>query len=176
MPNIVYIAASLDGYIATVDGGIDWLHDVPNPTKSDYGWSGFVERIDALIMGRNTYEKVLTFGEWPYEKTVLVATNTLNDVPSHLEGKVRFIKGQPSDLIAEANRQGYESLYIDGGITIQGFLAADLVDELILTHIPVLLGDGYPLFGKLADPLKFRHTKTEIYNDTLVQTSYERQR
>ena len=70
MPNIVYIAISLDGYIATADGGIDWLHDVPNPTKSDYGWSGFFERIDALIMGRNTYEKVLTFGEWPYEKKV----------------------------------------------------------------------------------------------------------
>ena len=105
-----------------------------------------------------------------------MATITLNDVPSHLEGKVRFIKGQPSDLIAEANRQGYESLYIDGGITIQGFLAADLVDELILTHIPLLLGDGYHLSANLPDPLKFRHTKTEIYNDTLVQTSYERQR
>jgi dihydrofolate reductase len=176
MSNIVYIAVSLDGYIATTDGGIDWLHDVPNPTESDYGWREFIKRIDALIMGRNTYEKVLTFGGWPYEKPVFVATSVLEDVPSHLEGKVQFIKGPPSDLIAEATRQGYQNLYIDGGITIQGFLAADLVDELILTHIPVLLGDGYPLFGKLADSLKFRHAKTEIYNDILVQSFYERQR
>ncbi len=135
-----------------------------------------MERIDALIMGRNTYEKVLTFGEWPYNKPVFVATTSLKAVPSHLKSKAQFIKGHPLDLIAEANRQGHGSLYIDGGVTIQGFLAADLIDELVLTHIPVLLGDGYPLFGKLVGPLKFRHTKTEIFNDSLVQSFYVRQR
>ena len=176
MANIVYIATSLDGYIATPDDGIDWLHEIPNPTQSDYGWSEFMGRIDAIVMGRNTYEKVLTFGECPYEKPVFVATRSLNKVPSHLEGKVHFIKGQPSELVEEVKYQGYEALYIDGGVTIQAFLAADIIDEIVLTHVPVLLGDGYPLFGKLSNPLSFQHTKTEMFNDSLVKSFYIRQR
>ena len=176
MKNIVYIAASLDGYIATPDGGVDWLHEIPNPDQNDYGWSEFIGGIDAIIMGRNTYEKVLSFGKWPYEKPVFVASETLNEIQAQLEGKVNLVKGHPSELVAELNRKGYHNLYIDGGKTLQGFLADDLIDELIITHIPVLLGDGYPLFGKLAKPLKFQHTKTEIYNDSLVKSYYVRQR
>ena len=84
MANYVYIATSLDGFIATVDGGIDWLNDVPNPDKSDYGYAEFMNGIAALVMGRRTFEKVLTFDAWPYDKPVFVLSNSLTELPENM--------------------------------------------------------------------------------------------
>jgi dihydrofolate reductase len=174
MANYVYIATSLDGFIATTDGGVEWLNDIPNPDESDYGYAEFTSGIDALVMGRGTYEKVLTFGDWPYKKPVFVLSNSLTKVSQELKDKVEIVSGDLDELVKQLNQRGYSNLYIDGGKVIQSFLREDLIDELIITRIPILLGDGIPLFGKLGKTLKFKHKKTEIFNNALVQSSYVR--
>lgn len=174
--NFVYIATSIDGYIAKKDGGIDWLHELPNPASSDYGYSDFVSKIDALVMGRNTFEKVLSFETWPYEKLVYVASTTLNEVPEELVGKVKFISGSPQEMVALINAEGSRRLYIDGGQLIQSFLAVDMIDELIISRLPILLGSGIPLFGELVEPLNYEHKATKVYDNALVKSHYLRSR
>ncbi|MCP4611366.1 MAG: dihydrofolate reductase [Planctomycetes bacterium] len=176
MANYVYIATSLDGFIATKDGGVDWLMEVPNPEKSDYGFFEFMNSVDAIVMGRNTFEKVLSFYEWPYNKIVFVLSNSLTDIPEKLKGKVEIIKGELEAVINELKTRGYNNLYIDGGKVIQSFLNEDLIDDMIITRVPILLGDGIPLFDNLKQNLKFRHIKTEIFNNTLVKSCYTRAR
>ncbi|WP_108945675.1 dihydrofolate reductase family protein [Shewanella halifaxensis] len=177
MSNIVYIATSLDGFIADKNNQVDWLHDIPNPDGSDLGFSEFMSRIDALVMGRNTLEIVLSFGvDWPYSKPVFVLSNTLTKVPDGLEDKVFLVNGSLPEIVQQLNAQGYNQLYIDGGKTIQSFLQHDLIDELIITTIPVILGGGIPLFGELTAPLKFKHVKAKRLVDCLVQNSFVRQR
>jgi dihydrofolate reductase len=172
----VFIATSLDGFIATSDGGVDWLDEIPNPEKSDYGYAGFMSGIDAIMMGRNTFEKVLSFGGWPYDKPVFVLSNSLESVPEKVKGLAEIISGDPGALIQQLEERGIRNLYVDGGKVVQSFLEKDLVDELIITRIPILLGEGIPLFGTISRRLKFRHLKTETFNDSLVQTHYERVR
>ncbi len=174
MANYVYIATSLDGFIATSDGGLDWLEESPNPEQTDYGYAEFMNSIDAIVMGRNTFEKVFTFGEWPYEKPVFILSNRLTELPKHLLHKAEIMSGDIKRLVNQLNQRGYQNLYIDGGRVIQSFLQEDLIDEMIITRIPILLGKGFPLFGKLDRHLKFRHKKTEIYNDTQVKSYYIR--
>ena len=175
MSNIVYIAASIDGYIATPDGGVEWLNEIPNPDQSDFGWSEFILGIDAILMGRNTFEKVLTFGDWPYQKPVFVLTTSLNKLPETLSGKAEIITGRIQEVITKLNQQGYINIYVDGGKLIQSFLAEDLIDELIITRIPIILGKGIPLFRELEQSLNFFHKKTEIFNDSLVKSHYARE-
>ena len=176
MANYVYIATSLDGFIATSNGGIDWLMEIPNPDKSDYGFADFIGGIDALVMGRNTFEKVLTFGEWFYKKPVFVLSNSLTEIPKDIADKAEIVKGDIASVIHKLNQQGYKNLYIDGGKVIQSALKEDLIDEMIITRVPVLLGKGIPLFDELQHSLKFKHTKTEIFNETLVKSNYVRVR
>jgi dihydrofolate reductase len=174
MTNYVFVGTSLDGYIAGKNGDLEWLNEIPNPSKSDYGYAEFNENIDAIVMGRNTYEAVLGFSEWPYEKPVFVLTNTIDKVPESLEDKVEIVKGDLKTLVTMLKKKGYENLYIDGGNVIQSFLKEDLIDEMILTRIPILLGEGVPLFGKLESYMMFTLEKTVTYNDTLVSSHYIR--
>ncbi|MBI3125095.1 MAG: dihydrofolate reductase [Ignavibacteriales bacterium] len=174
MPNFVYIATSLDGFIAKKDGGIDWLLETPNPGGSDFGFSEFMKSVDAIVMGRNTFELVLTFSEWHYTKPVFVLSNTLQSVPNNVTDKAEILSGNPESIIKELNSRGYKNLYIDGGITIQKFLDQELIDELIITRIPILLGDGIPLFAGLTKEQKFEHLNTEVYNNSLVKSHYKR--
>ena len=176
MPNHVYIATSLDGFIATQDGGIEWLEDVPNPTGSDFGFADFLSRVDAVVMGRVTFEKVLTFGTWPYPLPVIVLSRTLTTVPPHLVGKVQLLGGPLADVLAQLEAQGLQRLYIDGGQVIQAFLREDRIDELTLTRFPKLLGTGLPLFGDLPQPLDFVHVETEVLANQLVKSRYRRVR
>ncbi len=176
MANHVYIATSLDGYIATPDGGLDWLSSIPNPEQSDFGFSDFMSHIDAIVMGRNTFEKVLSFGEWPYTSPVFVLSTTLTQVPDHLSGKAEVIQGQIPEIISELHRRGYAELYIDGGRTIQSFLERDFIDEMIISTVPVLLGRGIPLFGSLDRSIRFEVVQTERLNHFLVKTYYKRMR
>ncbi len=111
MANYVFIATSLDGFIATSDGGLDWL-EVPNPEKSDYGYAEFISGIDAIVIGRNTFEKVLTFGDWPYDKPVFVLSNNLSELPEVIADKVEIVKGDIKKLTAQLNQRGYNNLYI----------------------------------------------------------------
>lgn len=177
MPNIVYIATSLDGYIADKHNNIDWLHDIPNPDGSDLGFSQFMSSIDALVMGRNTLEKVLSFDcDWPYSKPVFVLSNTMTSVPTGYEDKVFLVNGELNTIVKELNGKGLQNLYIDGGVTIQNFLKEDMIDELIITTIPVLLGGGIPLFGELSEPLKFKHSQSNQMLDCIVQNHFIRER
>lgn len=121
MKTIVYIAQSLDGFIAKKDGDITWLEEFPNPDGSDFGFSDFMKKIDALLMGRNTYEKVLTFEFWPYEKPVYVISNTIKVVPENLEGKVFIVRGEILEILESLENKGLKSIYVDGGKLIQSF-------------------------------------------------------
>jgi dihydrofolate reductase len=172
MTNYVYIATSLDGFIATINGGLDWLENIPNPDKSDYGYSDFMINIDAIVMGRNTYEKVLSFGKWPYNKPVFVLSNSLTNVPDSLKDKVEVVQGEIEPLVNQLNHRGYHNLYVDGGKVIQSFLQEDLIDEMIITRVPILLGNGIPLFRESQKNLKFKHMKTDVYNNNLVKSHY----
>lgn len=174
MTNMIYIAVSLDNFIATQDGGLDWLYAIPNPERSDYGFAEFLKHIDAIVMGRNTFETVLGFDTWPYQKPVFVLSRTLAKLPEKAAGKAELIRGEPTEVVAALNARGYQNLYIDGGRTIQGFLEADLIDEMVITRVPILLGGGIPLFGRLPNELKFRLVSTERLNDTLVKSIYHR--
>lgn len=176
MTNYVYIAVSLDGYIATIDGGIEWLSDIPNPEKSDYGYAEFISGIDAFLIGRKTFEKILAFNQWPYDRPVFILSSTLKEVPYDLDGKAEIVCGNIKDILSELDQRGYEHIYVDGGKTIQSFLAVDAIDEMIITQVPVLLGDGIPLFGVLSQSLNFNHKKTEVFNKILVQSRYARDR
>ena len=175
--NIVYIARSLDGYIAGKNGELDWLDLIPIPEGTEMGYGPLMEEIDALVMGRTTFEVVLNFGvDWPYKKHVFVLSNSLKTVPKDLEGKVTLMKGTPKEILHQIYQLGYFKLYIDGGKTIQDFLKADLIDELRITTIPILLGSGFPLFGDLDTPLEFEHLKSEVFLNQLVQSHYRRKR
>ncbi|MGF1761171.1 dihydrofolate reductase family protein [Photobacterium sagamiensis] len=175
MSNSVFIATSLDGYIADRNDGLDWLHAIPNPEGSDMGYGAHFDRIDALVMGRNTLEMILSFDvEWPYSKPVFVLSNTMTSVPEGYEDKVFLVSGPLKDVVNQLNEKGFKNLYIDGGVTIQNFLKEDLIDEMIITTMPVLLGGGAPLFGDLEAPLNFELVKSETFLDAIVQNHFVR--
>ncbi len=176
MANIVYIATSLDGYIAGEDGNLDWLTGLPNPDGSDFGFSDFMERIDALVMGRKTFETAIEFDEWPYSMPVFILSNSMSSVPEKISDKAQILKGDPLSLTEYLNGNGFINLYIDGGRTIQNFLKYDLIDEMIITRIPVLLGKGISLFGYNNIVLNFDHISTDVYNNMLVKSRYIRKR
>lgn len=177
MTNSVYIATSLDGYIADKNGGLDWLESVPNPESVDIGWADFIAHIDALVMGRTTFETVCGFDmEWPYTKPVFVLSNTMHAIPIAYQGKAECLSGPLERVVETLHQRGFKNLYIDGGKTIQGFLQADLIDDLIITRIPVVLGGGIPLFGSLSEHLMFEHVSTKVALNELVQTHYRRKR
>jgi dihydrofolate reductase len=176
MKNTVYIAQSLDGYIADKNGRIDWLNDISNPENDDFGFSDFMNDIDAIVMGRNTFQQVLSFGVWPYTKPVYVISTSMNKIPDEISDKVTLLKSVPVEIIKTLHKQGFKNLYIDGGLLIQSFLSEDLIDELIITTIPVLLGGGTSLFGELKETLKFEHIQTEVLLNSLVKCHYKRVR
>ncbi len=176
MSNIVYIATSLDGYIADKENKLDWLMETPNPDEDDFGFQAFMDSVDAVVMGRNTLDVVLSFdGPWPYTKPLFVLSNTLTSVPKGYEDKVTIISGEPKQIVPQLKEQGFERLYIDGGRTIQGFMQQDLIDEMIITTIPTVLGGGIPLFGDLEKPVKFKHMKSERFLDCIVKNHFVRQ-
>lgn len=176
MSNYIYIATSLDGFIARKDGSIDWLTEIPNPDNSDFGFGDFIKNIDAIVMGKNTFETVLSFTEWLYPKKVFVLSSTLKSIPDNVSDKAELINGKPDYVVDYLHSLNYTNLYIDGGKTIQTFLERDLIDEMIITKIPILLGDGIPLFGKMDTDKRFIHTKTEILDGSLVKSYYKRDR
>jgi dihydrofolate reductase len=176
MKTSVYIATSLDGFIARNDGILDWLVDNENPTGDDYGYSEFISNIDAIVMGRGTFEKVLSFPSWPYNKRVFVLSTSLQQIPDGLREKATVLSMKPTEVLNYLSKNGYEHLYIDGGKVIQSFLQEDCIDEMIITKIPVLIGNGIPLFGFLERDLLWKHVKTNLYPNGLIQSHYERKR
>jgi len=172
----VYIATSLDGYIAREDGSLDWLDSANErvPEGEDFGYALFMDSVDALVMGRNTYEKVLSFGAWPYgDKPVIVLSRHRLEIPPHLSKMVEHSSQTPEELYMRLSKKGFSRLYIDGGITIQRFLAVGLIKDLTITVIPIIIGRGKSLFGSLDKDIELKHIVTKSYEFGFVQSSYE---
>ncbi|KYC46785.1 MAG: hypothetical protein AMQ74_01753 [Candidatus Methanofastidiosum methylothiophilum] len=172
--NLVFIATSLDGFIAKDDRSIDWLTQYPNQKNENYGYDEFVNRIDAVVMGRITFETVLTFNEWPYSKHVFVLSTKLKKPPTQLDEKVTVLNCTPKEVIIEAKERNYKTLYIDGGKTIQNFLKDDLIDEMIITRIPIILGSGIPLFSNIEKSMEYEHKETKVFSNGFVKSHYLR--
>lgn len=169
----VFVATSLDGYIAAPDGGIDWLTSLPAPEGEDHGYAAFMAGIDAIVMGRATYETALGFGEWPYPVPVLVLSRRLTDADLRpdLAGRVRVEAGGPRAALARLAAEGARRVYVDGGQVVSACLRAGLVSRLTVTRVPVLLGAGLPLFGDCGDHA-LRHVETRVWAHGFVQSVY----
>lgn len=169
----VFIATSLDGFIARADGDIGWLLQRDDPTE-DHGYAAFIADKDLIVMGRGSYEKALTFDKWPYDLPVLVLSEQLADapVPEALKGKLRFSNRTPRDTMEELARQDVHRVYVDGGQVVQSFLRDGLIADLVITHVPVLIGSGRPLFGALPQDIDLKLVSSRSFPSGLVQSSY----
>lgn len=169
-----FIATSVDGYIAREDGGIDWLERYSDGgSGEDYGYGKFIRSVDGIVMGRHTYEKALTFDSWPYGKKPIFVLNRRGvDIPQEISKTVIPITATPSEVVYQLKEKGFRHLYVDGGKTIQNFLKEGLIDEMIITLVPVLIGGGIPLFGSLPHDVKLKQIKTRRFKDGLVQCRY----
>jgi dihydrofolate reductase len=175
MRTIVYIGASLDGFIARQDNDIEWLVPFQNDEViRDY--EEFIKRVDGIVLGRGTFEKVLSFPHWPYTKKVFVLSTSITQVPDQLRDKAVILSMKPKPLINYLSTLGHSCIYVDGGKVIQSFLREDCIDEMIITRVPLLLGNGIPLFGRLDNELLFRHTGTRVLSNGLVKSYYEKVR
>jgi dihydrofolate reductase len=166
----VFIGTSVDGFIARPDGALDFL---PEGGGEPHGYTEFIASVDVIVIGRSTFETVLAFPAWPYgKKRVVVLSSREVDLSAVHDGVVEQMSGEPAEIIAKLSATGATHVYLDGGITIQRFLRAGLVDRLIITRVPVLIGEGIPLFGRLAGDLRLRHIATRHYPSGLVQSEY----
>ncbi|OLF53411.1 dihydrofolate reductase family protein [Pseudomonas chlororaphis] len=171
----VFIATSLDGFIAREDGAIDWLLQDPAP-EEDFGYDDFIASMETIVMGRGTYEKVVTFETWPYDLPVLVLSRQLagTPVPAQLEGKVRFSNLAPQQVLESLSRRNVRRIYVDGGQLIQSFLREGLVSDLVVTSIPVLIGTGRRLFGALPGDVDLKLVASRSFAISgYVQSTYQ---
>jgi dihydrofolate reductase len=167
----VFIATSVDGCIACANGDIDWL---PEGGGEPHGYDEFIASVDTIVIGRKTFDTVMSFDEWPYGTTrVVVLSTSILDFSTIRGGAVERMSGPPGDIVAQLAADGAQHLYIDGGITIQGFLRAGLIQRLVITRVPVLIGNGVPLFGALDHDIRLRHVATRHFASGLVQSEYE---
>lgn len=171
----VFIATSLDGFIARKDGALDWLPGSDGATNDeDYGYAEFFASIDTLVMGRNTHELALTFGAWPYQgKRVIVLSSRYAQELQPLADGVSGTSALPAELAAQLEQLGAKHVYVDGGKTIQSFLRAGLIDEMTITRVPVLLGEGIPLFGALEQDIKLLHQSGRTFATGMVESRYK---
>lgn len=179
----VFIASSLDGYIAKDDESVDWLHTAGNPDidmgqNADMGMNEFLSTIDCMIMGRKTMDIIssmsLTPEQWPYGDTrIIVLSNTLDKAPENLPGNIEVYSGDIHKLISTLENQGFKHAYVDGGTTIQNFINLKLINEMTITIAPILLGSGKPLFGKTFKDIKLEKAEAEAFPNDFVQVKYK---
>jgi dihydrofolate reductase len=166
----VFVGTSLDGFMARPNGDLDFL---PPGGGEPHGYDEFIASVDAIVIGRKTFETVLTLGSWPYgDKRVVVLSSRPIDLSAASGGVVEQMAGPPVQIVSQLAASGAHHLYVDGGITIQGFLRAGLIQRLIITRVPVLIGDGIPLFGALPGDIQLRHVATRHYPSGLVSSEY----
>jgi dihydrofolate reductase len=165
----VFIGTSLDGFIARANGDLDFL---PPGGGEPHGYNEFMATVDALVIGRKTFETVLAFDTWPYGAKPVFVLSTHTLAPAPHGAVVEHMSGTPAEIVSQLAARGIQHIYVDGGITIQGFLRAGLIQRLIITRVPVLIGDGVPLFGKLPHDVRLRHIATRHYPSGLVQSEY----
>jgi dihydrofolate reductase len=171
----VFIATSLDGFIARADGALDWLPGADGEASDaeDHGYGAFMAGVDAIVVGRLTFETVLTFAGWPYgARPVVVLSHGPVTIPPERAATVEWMSAPPAEVLRRLAARGARHAYVDGGRTIQAFVAAGLIERLFVTRVPVLLGGGIPLFGPLARDVRLRHVRTQAYPSGLVQSEY----
>ena len=165
----VFVGTSLDGFIARSNHELDFL---PPGGGEPHGYDEFIATIDVILIGRNTYEKVLTFESWPYPgKRVVVLSS--RPIPEHAGNKVEHVSGEPAEIASQLAASGAQHVYVDGGVTIQRFLQAGLIQRIVITRVPVLIGSGIPLFGPLRKDVRLRHISTRTYPSGLVTSEYD---
>jgi len=169
----LFIGTSLDGFIARANGDMGWMRGQGGRAGDDYGYNSFVARIAAIVMGRKTFEKVLTFETWPYQKPVIVLTHRPLRIPARLRKRVETMSGSPKNIVDRLAKRGLYRLYVEGGQTIQGFLSVGMVHELIVSRLPILIGTGIPAFGPLPKDIRLKHVETRTYLGGMVQSAYE---
>ncbi len=166
----VFVGTSLDGFIARPKGELDFL---PPGGGEPHGYDEFIASVDAVVIGRKTFETVLTLGPWPYgSKRVVVLSSRPVDLSAVRGGIVEQMAGPPAQIVSKLSATGAHNLYIDGGITIQKFLRAGLIQRIVITRVPVLIGEGIPLFGSLSGDIRLRHVVTRQYPSGLVSSEY----
>lgn len=169
----VFVGTSLDGFIARSDGALDWL---PPGGGEPHGYDDFISTVDVIVIGRHTFETVLAFPAWPYtSKQVIVLTSNPSGLRAPEGARCEFMSARPADVVAHLTARGFTHAYVDGGLTIQRFLAAGYVQSLVITRVPVLLGSGIPLFGPVPADIRFTHVATHSYPSGLVTSEYIRQ-
>jgi dihydrofolate reductase len=167
----VFIGTSVDGFIARLNDDLDFL---PEGGGEPHGYNEFIASVDAIVIGRKTFEKVLSMETWPYaDKRVVILSTRPLDLSAAVGGVVEQMGGPPAEIVSQLAARGLHHLYIDGGITIQRFLRAGQIQRLIITRVPVLIGEGIPLFGTLPRDIRLRHVATRHYPSGLVQSEYE---
>ena len=167
----VFCGVSVDGFLARPDHALDFL-DAGG--QEPHGFEEFYSSVDVIVIGRKTFEVVLTFGQWPYgKKSVVVLSSRALDFSPIKGGVVEQMSGEPAAIVAKLKARSFQHAYIDGGITIQRFLAAGVVDRLVITRVPVLIGAGIPLFGPLPHDISLHHVATRCYKGGLVQSEYQ---
>ena len=169
----VYVGTSVDGFIARLDGSVDFL-EAGGPVDDDMGYGALMASIDVLVMGRNTFDFVVNAGvDWPYgDTTVMVVTSRPLELGGAPAETVESTALGPAELAAELEARGHRHAYVDGGLTVQAWLRAGLVDELVVTRVPVLVGDGIPLFGPLDHDVALEHVDTTVFGAGYVQSRW----
>jgi dihydrofolate reductase len=165
----MFIGTSLDGFIARPDGALDFL---PDGGGEEHGYEAFMASVDALVIGRKTYETVLGFEAWAYADKPVFVLSTHPLAPAPVNAKVERMAGEPAEIVAKLEARGFGHIYVDGGDTIQRFLRAGLIDRIIITRVPVLIGEGIALFGALPRDILLHHLATRQYQSGLVQSEY----
>ncbi len=177
----IFIATSADGYIATQDGSIDWLYTAGNPEIEmgpvEMGFTDFIASVDCMIMGRKCMDMIASMNlsreQWPYgDIPVFVLSNSISEAPLNLRDKVEIYSGPIPDLLERLNNKGYQHAYIDGGATITAFLNLKLINQMTITKVPVLLGEGIPLFGKINSNIKLEESKAKAFPNDFIQIQY----
>ena len=171
----VYIGTSLDGYIARKSGDIDWLVKFANEELVK-AYNKFMAPIDAIVIGRGTFEKILSFPDWPYNKPAFFLSKSIKQIPNVAMGKITLLDLTPKDVLSFLEEKGLHNFYIDGGKVIQSFLNEDLIDEMTISTLPILIGSGIPLFGDLSSDLSFKLLGSTTFSNGVVQNYYQRSR
>lgn len=178
-----FIATSVDGFIATKDGGVDWLQTSGNGQvltgeNSDMGFNAYISSVDCMIMGRKTMDLIsrmnLTPEQWVYGNLkIIVLSNTIKEVPENMKGRVEMYSGDLLSLISNLENEGHKHVYIDGGTTIQNFINLKLINEITITKVPIILGEGIPLFGKMSKSIKLEDAKAVTFLNDFIQLKYK---
>jgi dihydrofolate reductase len=168
----VFVGASLDGFIARTDGSMDWLHAAAEGEHPDLGYEAFIASVDVIVMGRRTYETVLTFDSWPYSRPVIVLSSR-ELAPAPVAANVGHMSGAPADVLAALADRGFQHAYVDGGDTIQRFLRDGLIQRVTITRVPVLIGSGISLFGETSRDVRLRLVASRALAGGAVQSEYD---